>query len=142
MTIKPTEEQKKQVRDIMDECQNKLAAVIGAPVSVLYRLKINHINPEIIIQHVLRTCNVRHSQLVSQSREKELVVARYLIIWLVTYYCGISSEKVAAMVNRERSSVPHAIAEVNDKLDVNDEMYVKPLKEIERLLLNNINDAA
>ncbi|MGQ0738393.1 MAG: helix-turn-helix domain-containing protein, partial [Bacteroidota bacterium] len=119
----------------------KLSDEIGKPVSLMYRIKVNHLNPQLIIQQVLSVCNISYSDLLKKSNEKKHVIPRRLIIWLVTYYCGFSSPMIAPMLNIDASTVRHGIDSMNDSLDTEDPMYLIPLKEIEQRLLQITREA-
>lgn len=129
------EQQKLRVREIMQEAEQKITTEIGRPVNLMYKIKVNHLNPQIIIQNVLKVCGITYSELINKSHETKYVVARHLVMWLVTYYCGLSDAEVGKMVNRDRSTVSHGLGIINDRLDVKDDLYIKPLEEIEKILL-------
>lgn len=129
------QQQKMRVKEIMAEAEQKIASEIGRPVNLLYKIKVNHMNPQLIIQQVLAVCKVTYSELTGKSQEQRLVVPRHLVIWLTTYYCGLADSEVGQLVNRDRTTVVHAIGKINDSLDVQDQLYMMPLKEIEQRLL-------
>jgi chromosomal replication initiation ATPase DnaA len=135
MSTIPTVEQKQRVKEILAETEMKLTAEIGKPVSVLYRIKVNHLNPTLIIQQVLTTCNVSYSEVLSKSKEQKCFVPRRLIMWLVSYYCGFNSHQIAPLLNVDNSAVRHGIEGVNNALDVADPIFLVPLKDIEKKLL-------
>ena len=139
---KATEAEKKSVNDIIEKAKQDIANAIGRNATIIVRLKVNHLNPELIIQQVCSTCKVTWSQVVDKGNKSEYVVPRHLIAWLVSHYCGLTQEAIGKMLYRDRSAVSQAISKVNDMLDCNDAMYVRPLQEVEKLLLNIINDAA
>jgi chromosomal replication initiation ATPase DnaA len=85
-----TEIVKQQVSNILAECQNKLSQTLGKPVNVIYRIKVNSISPELIVQQVCEECKLRYSDIVAKGKQKEFAVARNIIAWLVTYYCGLT----------------------------------------------------
>jgi chromosomal replication initiation ATPase DnaA len=139
---KATAEQRKLVNEILDKAKQDITNAIGRPATLVVRLKINHLNEELIIQQVCTTCKVTWSQVINKGNERPFVIARHLICWLITHYCGYIHEKTAALIHRDRTTVIYAIEKVNNMLETNDAMYVEPLQTIEKLLLNIINDAA
>jgi chromosomal replication initiation ATPase DnaA len=138
----PTETERKVVNDIIEKAKQDITNAIGRTATIILRLKVNHLNPELIIQQVCTTCKVTWSQVVNKGREREYVTPRHLICWLITHYCGLTPDKIAQFIHRDRTTVLYAIENVNNMLDTNNPMYVHPLVEIEKLLLNIVNDAA
>lgn len=136
------EQAKAEVKDILNECQLKLSNVIGKPVNIMYRIKVNDINAQLIIQTVCAVMNLSYSQLISKSQEQQLVVGRNLVMWLTQYYCGLTAAKIADLVNRDRTTVTHSVIKVNEMLDVADPLYMLPIQKIEKIILNITNEAA
>ncbi|MEQ1677882.1 MAG: helix-turn-helix domain-containing protein [Chitinophagaceae bacterium] len=135
------QQQKQRVKEIMAEAEQKITTEIGRPVNLLYKIKVNHMNPQLIIQQVLAVCGVTYGELVSKSHEQRYVVPRRIVMWLTTYYCGLSDTEVGKLINRDRSTVSHGIVSMNDSLDVQDDLYIVPLKQIETQLLQITNAA-
>ena len=135
-------EQSNQVREIMNDTQNRLTQVIGAPVSLMYKLKVNHINPQLIIQNVCRVTGFTFAQILSKSHEQKYVVARRLIMWLTTYYCGMSDYEVGLLIDLDRSTIAKGIIAVNDMLETNDQLYVEPLRKLETIILELTKEPA
>ncbi len=126
-----TPETRQRVMEIMAETESRLTAEIGSPVSVTYQIKVNRVNAQIIIQQVLAVFGITYSDMISKSKEHQFCVPRQITAWLITYYTGSSQEQIAAHINRDRSMVSKSIDRVNDMLDTCDELYIKPLREIE-----------
>ncbi len=139
---KPTEAERKTVNDIIEKAKQDITNAVGRSATIILRLKVNHLNPELIIQQVCTACRVTWSQIVNRGNEQNYVVPRHLIAWLISHYCGLTHDDIGNMLHRNRTTVTHAILKVNDMLDCNDPLYVTPLQQIEKLLLNIINDAA
>jgi chromosomal replication initiation ATPase DnaA len=124
-----------EVRCVLDECQKRLTAIIGKPVNVLYRIKVNSINPQLIINFVCHVQKVFYSDVLSRSQERHLVISRNMISWLVKWYCGYTHEQISKLVNREISNVTHSLKTVDDMMGIADPLYLGPIQEVEKLLL-------
>ena len=131
---------KQQVDTILNKCREDLQAAIGKPVNVLFRIKINNINPHLIINNVLAVIGVTYSEMISKSREQQLVTARTLVMWLVNTYCGFSHGQIADLVNRDRTTVTVGLKQVSDFIENNDPVIMIPLLKIEKRLLEIIKE--
>lgn len=137
---KATEEQKDQLSAILNNCQRQISSILKTPVVVMYKLRVNSINENIVIQTVCSVLGTTYSNIVGPNKSRDNVLARDLISYLTINYCGLSHEQAAALISRERSSVTVAVQKVNDFIQVEDAFYMTPLQECERLLLNIIKE--
>jgi chromosomal replication initiation ATPase DnaA len=123
------------VNNILHETEQRIKEEIGTPVVLSMRLKVNRINPQLIIQNVLGELQISYSEMLAKNKKTNVVLARQLAGWLLTYYCGLSSSMIAPMVNRDESSVRHSNQTVNDLLDAGDQLYTNTLQNIEKRIL-------
>lgn len=141
MLVKPaTPEQKSQLQGVLDKCQIEASRILNTPVVIMYKLRINSINPTIVFQTVCSVLGITYTDVVGPNKKQEQVLARDLIAYLCVNYCGLSHEQAAAQVNRERSSITVALQKVTAYIQTQDELYTQPLAECERLLMNIVKE--
>ena len=128
-------ESKAQVTTIMDEARIKLGQALGVPVSVLYTLRFNNIDPAHICQTVCKVCDLYFSDVVSGNTKKEFVVARKLIAWLCDSYCQLSETEIAKILHCDRTTIYKQVQYVNDMIETNDDLYLIPLRKAEEIIL-------
>lgn len=140
----PIEQQKQmRIKEVMDNTSKQLKDILGKPVTLIYKLKVNDISAEHIIQTVCKVCNITWSKMMDKSKSLEVVVPRQITAWLLARYCGYTQEKIAQEFGKaDHSVVSHMIQRVNEMLDTNDELYTRPLKTIESCILKLTEEAA
>jgi chromosomal replication initiation ATPase DnaA len=144
MSIIQTEIQRNNsIKLVMESTSQQLRDILGKPVTLIYKIKVNDISPEHIIQTVCKICNTTWSAITSESRQQKVIVPRQLTAWLLARYCGYTREKIAKEFGKaDHSVVTHMIHRVNEMLDTKDELYLQPLQAIENCILKLTEEKA
>lgn len=136
-------EKQLRIKEVMDNTSKQLKEILGKPVTLIYKIKVNDISAEHIIQTVCKICNITWSEMIGKTKTNHVVVPRQLTAWLLALYCGYTREKIAQEFGKaDHSVITHMIQRVNDMLDTNDELYTRPLKTIESCILKLTEEAA
>ncbi len=135
-----TQEKKTAVKQVMEETQRLLSEIYGTPVSVMYKIKSNHISPNLLLQVVLNHFKIKYSELVSQRRDAEVKLPRQLYCYLAKGYCGLTDQQIAEIINRDRTTATISIQKVKDMVDVEDAVYTEPLQQIEDAIMNLVKE--
>lgn len=137
-----TQENKNRIRVIMTEAQRMISDEVGAPVSLMYRIKGNQISQNHILHMVMGHFRVTYQQMTSSSREEQFKVPRQVYCYLVDAYCGVTHSRIGKDINRDRSTVTTSIQVVRDMLDVQDPLYYGPVQKLEADLQELLKDPA
>lgn len=135
-----SEEKKQSIREIMEQTQKAVSDIYGTPVTIMYKIKSNNINPNMLLQIVLAHFKITYSQFVSSKRTTDLVVPRYLYCYLAQGYCGIKQQSIADIICRDRTTVVTGIQKVADMIVTDDKMYTEPLQQIEEAIMNMVKE--
>lgn len=131
-----TEQAQSGVNAVLNDTKKRLTEIIGKPVSVIYRIKVNDISPDHIIQTVCRVCNTTWSRILDKTRQREVTVPRQLIAWMMYNYCGLTHRMIALKFgNDDHTFSVHMVERVNDMIATNDELYMQPLRIVESCIL-------
>lgn len=72
--------------------------------------------------------------LLTKSRKRELVDTRYFIAHHLRYKCKLTLMKIGEMLNKDHSSIIHAINKHQDFVSSNDKSYIINTMEVSRYL--------
>jgi chromosomal replication initiation ATPase DnaA len=137
------ERDQERVNDILGETNRQLREVVGKPVSVIYRIRVNDISVQHVIQTVCRVCGVTWSQVLDKNKENTVLVPRQLIAWMLVKYCGLTHERVSKELNRgDHSTVTRMLQRVNEMIETSDPLYMVPLQTAEECILKLTRDQA
>ena len=65
---------------------------------------------------------ITEKQLLSTERSKEIALARHILMYLASEYCNIGYEKIAILLNRERTTIYNGIEKIQKLLKTNNEI--------------------
>lgn len=127
------------LREVLDECANKVQDILGKPVTILYKLKVHHISTEELCRIVCEVCEVSWMQITSERRDRHIVVARHLYCYIACTYQNKTLTRIAEIIKQKsHTSVFHAVNKVKAMIINNDELYTKPLEIIEQKIEEQI----
>lgn len=128
-------EKRENIRDIIQEAQDKIRLQLKRPVTILYTIKVNDISENHIVQATLKETQTRWSDIVSEKRNREYMVPRKIIAWLCSRYLGYGTVKIGRILEVDHSSVVRYLEDMDNMIDTDDELYIPPLKNIEASIL-------
>lgn len=121
---------------IMSETMTKLKSIIGRPVTIVYKIKINDISQDHIIQTVCRICNTTWSDMISKSQKNEVLIPRQICMWVLNKYAGVSLNELAKLFDKcDHTSTMRSVMVVSNMIDTENEKYCEKIKLIEKCLL-------
>lgn len=86
---------------------------------------------EDIIQAVIETIGITKQQLIKKGNKEEPVAARqFVCVFIKKYIPTMSQENIGKIIHRDRTTVIHSIATINDLLYTKDEKFVFWYNEI------------
>jgi chromosomal replication initiation ATPase DnaA len=140
--IKLNTQKQSSIDQVMTGTVEQIKAILGRSVSITYKIKVNDVSAEHIIQTVCKVCNTTWSKINDKSKERDIVIPRQLINWCLFHYAGFSLTRIAQEYDRAEDSVcvDHSVVRrsldrVRDMIDTGDSLYKVPLDQIERCLL-------
>jgi chromosomal replication initiator protein len=84
-------------------------------------LKYRELTPtttkEIIIREVCQKYNVSFETLKSKTREREIVFARQLAMYLIKKRTGLTFKKVGQLFNRDHTTAIHAVTSIENYIE-------------------------
>jgi chromosomal replication initiation ATPase DnaA len=127
--------QQKQVQDILDDASNKISEVMGEPVRVHFNNGANSIVK--LKSTICEYYRVNWSEIQSKSRVHEIVIARQMFCWFGSTHYNYKKTYMAAHLNRDHSTVIHAINTVRDILDTKNDEYTTGVSMITKMISSN-----
>lgn len=80
-------------------------------------------NKYTLLELVADCTGVTSDKICSKNRQKDIVRAKHLFFYFGRLYIGLRLTELANLVGCHHASVLHAIAKVNDLIEVDDEYY-------------------
>lgn len=74
----------------------------------------------------------------NKSRKKELVLARYLIMYFLGEFTTLSTTNIAAIFNKDHSTYNHCVKTINNRNDT-DKRFSITLKELRYKIINGFS---
>lgn len=126
------------IKAALDECQEKVQALIGVPVSISYKLKFHYLSTELLASIVCEVCEVSWNEIKGDRRTLAIVVGRQIYCYLAHTLQNKTLHQIATIINRDHTSVLHAKEKIKAMIENNDELYMPLYMEC----LNRINEAS
>jgi chromosomal replication initiator protein len=96
-----------------------------------------HITPSQVIETVSKYFNISLQELVSASRNKELVVPRQVAMYLIRQETDASLPEIGGLLGgRDHSTVIHGVERVKERLESEDQLRRDVMSVREQLYLN------
>jgi chromosomal replication initiation ATPase DnaA len=90
--------------------------------------------PETILSICSDVLNIPEAEIKGKSRKSKVVIARHIYCYIAYHKTETVSEKVGLVINRDHSTVIHALKKISGFLDVKDitvtSQYNKIIKEM------------
>lgn len=134
--IQVNETKQSSINAIMATAREQIKDILGMPVSITYKIKVNDISTEHVIQTVCKVCKITWSSMSDNSKKTEIVVPRQICMWFLRHYAGLSTPKIVKEFGKDDATTARsAIERVQNMIETNDPLYAPAIAEIERCLL-------
>jgi chromosomal replication initiation ATPase DnaA len=123
------------VLSILKETEEKIYQVLKRPVNVQYTVKIHNISNDIIVNAICDEFNLTWSDIIKRNKEHPILIARQLYAWLSRNYTGKSTNEIGRRLGQDHSTAINSLKKVNDMIQAGDPLYLIPLRNIEKKIL-------
>lgn len=92
----------------------------------------NYERLENLLQEVASACGVTPADLKGNSRENKYTIPRQVFCYAANRYFGEHVTRIAAIINKNRTTVIHSVSVIEGLLDVNDAETLRIINQIKR----------
>lgn len=120
------------LKEILDECQDKVTDLIGYPVFIHFSMKVQHISTQQLTAIICEVCEIPWRVVVSNSRRIGAVIARHLYCYFAYTVQKKPLVFIADLLNRDHTTIMYARDKIKNMIDSKDDLYMPLLEEIEK----------
>lgn len=120
-----------EIKSVLDDCQLKVSSLVGKPVAVSFRLKVQGCTIERLAEIICATCQISWTAVLQQNRRADAVLARHLFCYFATTYLKKPVVFVASLIQKDHTTVIHGRDKVKAMIDVMDDLYYSYVVELE-----------
>lgn len=124
-----------QIRSVFLETEKRLSEIIGR--KVIIRMDLSTPSKDNFFQMTTLICdalNVSVDAIFSATRKREIAEVRFLVMYFLFTKCYGRKSAIGAYMNKDHTSVIHAIKKVNDRIYIKDDATLHAIKVIEERL--------
>ena len=92
-----------------------------------------------ILDNICRTIRVNDTDVISESRKIEFVIARQIFCFVARELTGSKYSEIGKVINRDRTSVKYSCKKVRQNLKINDKKTVSMYEKVKHILCNDFN---
>lgn len=122
---------------IISDTQEMLSALCGTKVTLAMSMNTFEITLTAIQTKVCDMYGVSWAQIAGAGRRTDIVDARFAYCWLCKNFLKMTLKRIAETINRDHTSVIHALNEVQRRMEVGDDAAIKLMLQIANFLTNN-----
>lgn len=127
------------LKDILDDCEEKVSALIGKPVKIHFSMRILQVTTKELIEAICDVCEVPWERVLSGTRKADVVIARQFFCYFSVSYQKKTLKSIATIINRDHTTVIHSNTHISDMIDSNDILYMPLFMEIDKRLQGLLN---
>ena len=120
------------LKEILNECQEKIEEVLGLKVKVYCRQEFPYLNTLELKIIICETCEVMWEEVVSSGKGEHIKIARQLYCYFAYTVQGKTVTLIGKTVNRDHTTVIHSCKRVQDMIDTKDGTYMPYYLEVQR----------
>lgn len=125
-----------RIEEIMLAFKKEMEGVLGVEVEVEYKIKKREAALDKLAKIVCFTCNVQWNDIISPRRTHDLMIARQIFCWFAKVILKNGYVRIGRFVHRDHATVMYSRKVIDRMIVTNDDMYMKPLREINDMLGN------
>lgn len=118
------------LREALDECRAKIESLVGYKVALNYRPRTSELTNKDLQQIICEACGVTWQEVISPSRLAHFVIARHMFCYFSYTVQRRPLTSIAAVLNRDHTSVIHGRNKVAEMLETKDTEYTSIFNEI------------
>ncbi len=127
------------LQEILDECKNKIENLTGEKVSIHYTIKFHHLATSDLARFICEICEVSWEKVASDSRKAQYIIARHLYCYFARTVQKKTLKHIAEVLGgRDHTTIIHAVDKVKTMIEINDELYIHPYNEIQKLITQTL----
>jgi chromosomal replication initiator protein len=116
---------------------NKLLSSYQYAAPMKINISYNTNSPDKIMQAVCQICNVSREEILDKSRQKNLVKARQILMYLYKESLDLSLPTIGKLLNRDHTTVLHSWRKITKELQVDSKLQTL-LTQIQKLICSKI----
>lgn len=121
------------LQEVLDECQEKAEKIVGKKLTINFSIRFKHLPTDVLATIVCNVCEVMWTQVISDSRKANIVLARHLYCYFAAMVQKKTLYDIANILKKaDHTVVIHARDKVKKMIEVQDEIYVPAFNEIEK----------
>lgn len=122
------------LKEILQECQQKVTTLLGRPVVIHYSMTINSVPYSQLAAIICQVCSVTWKSILDHDRKANVVIARQLFCYFASEVLHKQVTEIGRIIGKDHTTVIHGRGKIRNMIDTEDDLYCPIINEVQGLL--------